>query len=299
MLKITYQKYNFHLKLEKEVRFGVHPLFLLRSIMGNELKKMCCIFARENKPCLNCQINQTCAYSSIFETVLNTTDNKKIHTSHPFILYSSQEPGEMYSYIDFDLTLLGNAVNYFPYLFQAFNLGGNNGIFKDRIKYKIESLTCDEVNIYKNGSLNLPHTTKSWEFFSKNGIAADKKCKIRFLTPFKYLPDNKFVKSFSYSAVLNSALRRQKILASFFGENSMERDLDLSVLPKSESNNSVWQDYTRFSARQQSEMQMGGFMGVMSVDGDFSLDELQILAGAELFNIGKSVSFGLGKIAID
>lgn len=299
MLKISYQKYFFRLKLEKEIRFGVHPLFLLRSILGNELKKMCCIFQKENKSCLNCQINQTCAYASIFETVLNATDNKKVHTSHPFIIYTPQEPGKTYSFIDFDLTLLGRAINFFPYIFQAFNNGGQNGLFKERIRYKIESLTCDSISIYTSGSLNLPSTVKSWEFIPASHDTLDQKCRIRLLTPFKYLPDNKMVSSFSFAAVLNSAFRRQRILASFFGENSLERDFQLPALNKTEMNNSAWQDYNRYSARQQSDMQMGGFLGELNVSGEFSADELQILRGAELFNIGKSVSFGLGKIAVD
>lgn len=298
MLKIAYQKYSFHLELEKNISFGVNPLFLLRSVLGNELKKMCCIFSTQSKSCLNCPVTQTCAYALLFETVHIAGNNSKTNAIHPFVIYSSQQTGEVYNYLNFDITLLGKGLNYFPYVYQAFALAGTQGLFKERVKYTIKHITANGEMVYDGSLLKLPQTTDLWSFRPDDAENQPDKLLIKFLTPFRFLPENKIPANVSYGDFLTSAYRRVRMLASLFDDCPPERDYKLTYLPKEEKTDTGWYDIKRYSARQKLEMQLGGFTGSMEINGNFSAAERSLLQAAELFNVGRSISFGLGKIGI-
>ena len=89
-MKISYQIFRFVLKFEKKVNVDIYPSFLLRSILGKELKTLGCIFM-DRSTCEDCPINDRCAYSYIFESIISK-DNDIIkgrnRIPHPFIIKS-------------------------------------------------------------------------------------------------------------------------------------------------------------------------------------------------------------------
>ena len=58
-----------------------------------------------------------------------------------------------------------------------------------------------------------------------------------------------------------------------------------------------WQDWHRYSNRQHSKMEMGGFAGEIILDGDVEPFG-QLLRMSEVMHVGKGVGFGLGKLDV-
>ena len=113
-MRITYNQYRFILNFEREVNFETFPLFIVRSILGKELRSLCCI-SHQNQ-CDSCLYNQTCAHSWIFETILdkqNTSLPGRERGIHPWTLQLIDSDEK---HLDFILTLCGKANDYLPYI---------------------------------------------------------------------------------------------------------------------------------------------------------------------------------------
>ena len=67
-MQVQYLPVSFFLKFEQSVFADTNPIFILRSMMGKNLRSMCCISKKST--CPECLYNRTCAYSYLFETIL-------------------------------------------------------------------------------------------------------------------------------------------------------------------------------------------------------------------------------------
>ena len=115
-MQVQYLPVSFFLKFEQSVFADTNPLFILRSMMGKNLRSMCCISKKST--CLECLYNKTCAYSYLFETILpqeNSTLPGRNRGSHPFSFSEKQNSTQkkQIESLDFTLTLFGKAINWF------------------------------------------------------------------------------------------------------------------------------------------------------------------------------------------
>jgi hypothetical protein len=84
-MKLKYLPINFTIKFSDFVHIDVNPLFIMRSMIGKNLRSMCCISKRSI--CAECMYNKTCAYAFLFETILlqeNSLLPGTNRASHPF-----------------------------------------------------------------------------------------------------------------------------------------------------------------------------------------------------------------------
>ena len=58
-----------------------------------------------------------------------------------------------------------------------------------------------------------------------------------------------------------------------------------------------WQDRSRYSNRQDTAMQLGGFVGEIVLEGDLAPFS-HLLRICEVIHVGKGTTFGLGKIKV-
>ncbi len=61
-----------------------------------------------------------------------------------------------------------------------------------------------------------------------------------------------------------------------------------------ENQNLHWEDWERYSNRQETRMKMGGFVGEVTLLGELA-PWLPLLKIGELTHVGKGATFGLGK----
>ena len=58
--------------------------------------------------------------------------------------------------------------------------------------------------------------------------------------------------------------------------------------------NLKWYDWERYSARQDTKLKMGGFIGEISFEGDIG-PFMPLIKAGEVLHVGKGTGFGLGK----
>ena len=301
-MKISYLPFDFTLKFKVTAFSDVYPAFILRSVMGRELKRFACIL--KTKECDDCPLKYQCAYSYIFESPIEK--NNKLLTgankaSHPFILNCDEDVNNSFDKLKFNLTLFGRGIDYFPYIYYAFLKAGINGLFKRRYLYEIENVKSENkpVNDGKSDYLEIPET-KKWKINLDTNEKVEKEIKLALLTPLRIKIKGKYTSQISYSDILYTAARRVKFLCGLYGENSNKNISKMvdTLSTKKASYKINWKEYTRYSARQESKMKLGGIYGQIKIEGKFSEFELSLLKFSEIFGLGKNTGLGFGKIRI-
>ncbi len=161
-MKILYGKVSFLLDFEKPISWNTLPTFILRSwntlptfilrsLLGTQLKRICCV--QRQLSCEKCNISQSCAYAVLFESPI-PKDTKVLpgrnRGAHPFVLTHGKviNSGKQY---EFTITLIGFALQFFPFVVLAFQRAGDEGIFSDQIMFSIAQIT-DSTNGYSKQS---------------------------------------------------------------------------------------------------------------------------------------------------
>jgi len=300
-MKINYSAFNLIIKPENPLIFDTMPEFLFRSVIGMELKNLSCLFKK--RKCEECDLRFQCAYSVIFESPINkdnTILEGRNYASHPFVLSVENNEKTTFDKIDLNLTLIGKAIDYLPYLFYAVSKGGESGIGKERIKYSVESIKHEENEILKDGQLSTDINRKEWIAGVNSGKGAKKKYLIEFVSPLRFKKDGKYVDKLSYEDLLNGLKRRVEILSGMYGEASdipqikEIKDLENKLV----SSNIRWVENKRWSSRQKNTMLLGGIKGTIELAGNFTPFERSLLDAGEIFHLGKSAGFGLGRIKV-
>jgi len=304
-MDLSYKKIKFIISLTKKVRFSVPVPFLFRSIIGFQLRKMCCI--AHNNVCADCMFSATCIYGLTFESIVpknNAALSGRDRISHPIIIDIDDFAGNETDSVVLNLIFLGPAIPYIPYFYYAILKGGESGITKERIPYQVNdiveysgtkrerSLMIDEQHI------DTQVEPEFWEFDPNIVTEIQKKYIITLLSPLRYKAGGYYVRQLVDKEFAICLHRRAQVLCSQYGRNDFTGDYRFSGSWTITEQNLKRRDYVHYSARQNKVMRLGGVMGNFTVSGSFSPYECALLQFAELFHGGKNTNFGLGKMKI-
>lgn len=305
-MDLTYKKIRFILSLSKKVRFPRRAPFIFRSVIGYQLRKMCCI--AHNNECSDCMFNATCIYGLTFESYIpkiNAVLSGRNHISHPVIISVDDFMKEETDSVILEITFLGPTIPYFPYFFYALKIGGESGILKERISYQISDIveissTTEERSLMINEQqINTKIEPEIWEFDPKIMTNIKKSFIITLLSPLRIKKKDSYAwKQLVEEEFIRCLHRRAQVLCSQYGNNDFSGEYQFSGNWTVTEKNLKWRDYVRYSTRQKKEMLLGGLIGNFTVSGDFSSYECAILQFAELFHGGKNTNFGLGKMKV-
>lgn len=329
-MNIYFLQVVFKLKFYSPVFADTNPLFVLRSMLGKNLRSMCCI--SHKSVCAGCQFSKTCVYAFLFETILsseNSTLPGRNRASHPFSFSSKSLAFDRKNSISIDnysftMTLFGKSIDYLPYIYAAFVRSGQNGLFKSRTPFKIESILVDGRNILiDENHLDMDFSSTEWncdfsdfrrDCDAELAHAADKEIPsqvrnndvktvseilVNLKSPLRFKVQGIYTMDFTAQDFMNCLFRRAKTLCSLYGEiSSEERNLwslpaeNLEITEK----NLRWIDLRHYSARQKTAMDLGGAVGTFKLRGKFSDTEKSLLKLAEIAGAGKNTNFGLGQL---
>ena len=125
---------------------------------------------------------------------------------------------------------------------------------------------------------------------------------LRFLTPTR-LPDRgELAAPTRFRPLAFLMLRRVLELAHFHVPGST---IDWTFRPLLEQAGAVrvvepnlrWKEWTRWSNRQQRQIDMGGYVGELTLEGDLG-PFAALLRTAEIVHVGKGATFGLGRVSV-
>ncbi len=299
LMKLKYSVVRFTIEFENGIYFKQQPHFQIRGILGANLKKIAC-FQRSIK-CSECFLKENCAYSWLFETYIpkdNTVLQGRDRGSHPFFIRSVKRRKDT-DIFDIDTVFIGKALDYIPYVFGAFEKAGRDGILKERYKYSIVSVKIGNTELLTDGNLSEPLPPEEFQIDTNNREEkTDKKININLITPLRLKKKGEIVENPGTEEIFDASFNRLNILCRMFGE--YEDDLRMPEFSvKKEDKNLSWSDSGYYSSRQKKKIVLGGFKGEIKTEIAAEKSFFDILEYASVFNIGKNVSFGLGRFSME
>ncbi len=299
-----------------------------RGGFGNAFKKVVCTIKRET--CDECLLKSKCVYSYIFETPPPEGSEilrKYEKAPHPFVIEPPLETKRDYKpneTLSFALILIGKAVDYLPYFIYTFEELGKIGIGKGRGKYLLEEVRSEEPApagfkqgsgvgskrsegkvIYSFVDRQLKQTLYYSPSLLKRGLGGvspnSSLITLHFLTPTRIIVHGDLVVDLEFHHLIRSLLRRISTLSYFHYGKRLNLDfkglIEKAHTVRVKDKNTKWHDWERYSARQDTRMKMGGFVGKITFEGDLS-EFMPFIELGEILHAGKGTSFGLGKYEI-
>jgi hypothetical protein len=293
---------------------------MLRGAFGHALKRTVCVMGPK-QACETCMLRKQCVYTKIFETFIEGEPPQFLQglqtSPRPYIIdaYDTNTTYAKGDQLEFDLTLIGRVCELHPYVIFAVSQMAERGFTKNRIPFTLtkvnwrhdnsgaeEGQQSMDVRVLYKGETQCLCEIATPALISANGNLISP-LSIQFLTPTRLKFRNQLSIDFSFRMLVFKMLRRVLEIAHFHVPDA-EPDWQFhSLLEQADTiditNRDLhWQDWHRYSNRQQAGMDMGGFIGTISLDGDFEPFS-DLLRLSEIIHVGKGTTFGLGKIIIN
>ncbi|NCD06525.1 MAG: CRISPR system precrRNA processing endoribonuclease RAMP protein Cas6 [Spirochaetia bacterium] len=285
-----YIKLEYQIKFERKVFWNKTPSIIFRSVLGAQLKKITCVL--KNNKCQECVLKDNCVYACFFETPIDKNHNILLgrdKAPHPFTL-NVVLINDISATVE--IVFIGKSKNYIPYITLALERAGCEGVSKSRTLFKI-------INIKNNNSSfnfdikTISDLSKKWPFDTS---LVDFN-KIKFLTPCRIKKQGHYLDNILANDFVIAMERRISILDKIYGDGTFViKDIEPDII--SYSLNQKWVDLNYYSSRQKTALKIGGVVGELLIPNEVDKYYLQIFQASEIFNIGKNISMGLGKIIL-
>lgn len=315
---IRYGRFRFSITPTEPLILPIYKGSTLRGGFGHALKRVVC--AVRNKECTDCLVKEKCIYSYIFETS-PPSDTKMMRkyksTPHPFIIEPPLEKRRGYKPgddISFGLTLIGKALDYLPYFIYAFSELGSIGIGKSKGKYELKTVSAIHTLEKDAGDLIIYSSkTKTLKPFEPEYLSIDFECLISktpdsgfltldFQTSTRIIYNKHLTLDLEFHILIRSLIRRLSLLYYFHCDGSPSEWDFKEIIKKAEAvkvkhRGLKWYEWERYSARQDTRLKMGGFVGKIVFEGEIE-SFMPLLKAGEILHVGKGTGFGLGKYEI-
>ncbi len=204
--------------------------------------------------------------------------------------------------LDFELVLIGRAIEALPYFVYTFVEIGRRGLGKERAKYDISRIDLlrgeNIIQIYDGET----QTISAYPSKSKKGSRPEKVAingiTLHFLTPLRLKVKGHLLTQLTFFILFERLAQRIELLAAFYGNNGPLPDLtdlkEQSNEIRVTSDKLHWYDWERYSASQKSLIKLGGLKGKIRFEGDLG-PFIPYLRLGEHVNVGQGTSFGLGR----
>ena len=278
----------------------------LRGALGYHLRNTVCNSFQLK--CFECFLRYQCAYSLFFEGtapedrkimrlyknspqpfmfLLNAKDETDIKANNPFV---------------FGMRMLGSVSELFPYV--AFSLfeAGKKGIGREQLRYETETIEQDGTVLYtKEGATIRKPQSKELSVPASTETAPS--VKVSLLSPLRIRSEGHTAKRLNFFDIAKAALRRLTIVNAFFGDGTLPPPewsnhllgLAKQVITLIDSIRPF--GFDRYSGRQERSVYLAGVLGDITFR-DVPPEWLRLLRIMEAIGLGKSTSFGFGRIAV-
>jgi CRISPR-associated endoribonuclease Cas6 len=318
-----FSRFRFRIRCKTPLLLPPYKGSTLRGGFGHAFRRIAC--ALKDKECADCLLREQCVYAYVFETPIPSDAQmmrKYTVAPHPFVLEPPPEKQKVYEAgedLSFGLTLIGRAAEFLPYFIYAFDELGRIGIGKGRGKYELREIfeeNClnhegrsnqeadDGRSIYRWDSkvLAKPDGPVLWSNLLTDSPPSPGLMRLCFMTPARIKYDGRLTKDLEFHVLFRNLLRRISLL-SYFHCNHKLNDHDFKdMIGKAKEVKTVkkvlyWDDWQRYSSRQETRLNMGGFLGEITYEGNFEPFWPYVRLG-EYMHVGKGSSFGLGRYGV-
>lgn len=306
----SYEKFRFTLEVTSLMILPPYKGAVFRGAFGNVFRRVVCAVPRGD--CATCLLRGQCLYVSFFEPPppRDYADAAKFSKAPPpFVLNPPLttkpvfRPNEL---LDFELVLIGPAIEALPYYIYTFTELGRMGLGKERGKYRLLAVDLirgeEPVRIYDGRTQMIsayPPDVRTVHHAKDDPGSA---ITLHFLTPVRLKVKGDLVTELTFPVLFERLAQRLKLLSAFYNPAAMPPDfshliaLSQSIAVTSDKLN--WYDWERYSGRQKTTMKFGGLKGSVSFSGELG-PFMPYLRLGEQVNIGQGTTFGLGRISLN
>lgn len=306
---LTVERYRFDVRLKDGLRLPPYGGSMLRGAFGHALKRSVCI--TKVAACPDCLLYHSCVYPYVFDTPrpLHSTKMRRYETvPHPFVIEVPLGPAKLEAgqQFRFALVLSGRANDHLPFLVHAWTRAWSHGMGPARSKGEIVAVSIQGESNSDDEPIYAPNTGLSLPRLGSRTIppAPDtERIDIVFRTPLRLQYQGRLVEArdFRFRQLYSNLLRRIAMLTYFHGDLPWETDFKGLVAAADqisvEAQELQWFDWTRYSSRQDKEMQLGGLIGKLRLRGNLRPFWPCLYLG-QWVHAGKNTSFGLGQYEI-
>lgn len=313
-LPLSFGQFTVSLKAERELPLPRYAGSMFRGAFGRALQHVVCV--TRTLDCPPCLLKDRCLYPYVFETPppADTQVMRKYPAApHPFVLIPPVGGRTVTPAATFDLglTVIGRALRWLPHFIFAIERMGRIGLGRGQVQATVTEV-CGwregrSFRLYapEEGTLAAAETCTQTLALpvrppSKPGSTAPpERLTIEFLTPLRVKSEEQLATSLDFPLLIRALLRRLAHLSYFHcgGDSSRVAFRDwiaLAETVRTVASTLTWYEWTRYSSRQGTTMQLGGLLGHISFEGPLAPFRPFLRAG-EVTHVGKATSFGLGQ----
>ncbi|HSR51719.1 MAG TPA: CRISPR system precrRNA processing endoribonuclease RAMP protein Cas6 [Acidobacteriota bacterium] len=318
-LRLARVRYRF--EALQPLRLPTYKGSTFRGALGKALKRTLCL--RHRLPsCDGCHLMEACRYPDLFETRFSPRRNGRhpIPTP-PFVLIPPDTPEtdfETGRQLDCGLVLIGDALADAPSFNRAFAEIGRLGLGRGRAKCRLTQIDtlsprdatpsdAPHTGPAGNRSDDLPNRPGGIIQFTAEQIIRDRsdwmqsrRWKMDFLTPTRLQNRGRLVEDPDFPVLMQRLCERVETLSRLYASDlrfDVEAILEEASRTRLIDSQIRWDDWERYSNRQQTRMRLGGFRGTATYEGNLSFFT-PLLALGEWLNVGKGATFGLGRFQV-
>jgi CRISPR-associated endoribonuclease Cas6 len=309
--EIPYLRLRCTLRAEEEALLPSFKGSMLRGAFGRALRKSVCVMGPE-QPCETCGLRAACLYTRLFETFIESEPPPFLRgqtaAPRPFVFEAEDErrrfaPGDR---LRFDLLLFGSAVGLQTLAAVAVARMAGRGLGERRRRFAVEEIAFEDAaggfRPLLSADRPRPEELAPPLLPPRDGLP-EGSITLRFRTPVRLKAGGQLLRGLGFRGLVFRMLARVLELAHFFGDRAAIDWQIQSFLRQAEGVRVVeqsfaWKDVKRYSARQGTEMSLGGFVGSMRLAGDLA-PFAPLLRTAEIVHVGKGTTFGLGRVEIE
>lgn len=308
--KIPIHTYTVNCKVSIPVSLPPYAGSVLRGVLGHGLRRL-----RINDTIAQSMSDREkyrlCPYRMVFEPP--PLDNPIYGVRDipvPYVITPPVSKKRLYhtdETLSFQITLIGYAIHKLPYIIHAFNTVMQQGIGKKNPQNTIGKAYIQNVYTqhnqliwdYKNPSV-LPHDSYAPTPQYTDTITS---VKINLVTPLRLQQQGTLITNphhITPKIFLMACVRRVYALLNIHTDTVCTTDFE--YFKHLTQNISIAHDirfhnWTRYSNRQQQKMDLGGWVGTITLEGNIT-PFMPYIYLCQYVHIGKNTSFGLGKLEI-
>lgn len=301
-------RYQFHFRMHDDLRLPEYAGSLLRGQFGSALRRTACITGA--KQCTGCPLYQTCPYPAIFETPAPESHPLQVFSQvpNPYVI----EPPPLGTRhvpaneeLVFNVVLVGRALAQLPLIAYALQRAFQRGAGKLRARAAIEDIRYERPG----GTASVWDAANSRILAHEPGLmipalADASEITLKIATPLRLqnqgrpLSQEDLRPRTLFTALLRRASLLFEIHAGIAGVVGDAAHLATLAEELTEERALRWQDWTRFSSRQQQEMTLGGVVGEWKLCGDLK-ELLPWFWLGQWLHVGKNATMGMGRYTIE
>jgi hypothetical protein len=305
-------RYRLHLTAQTPVRLPAYAGSAWRGALGHALKRTVCVTGARH--CPDCLLYRSCVYPYVFETPPPERAEKLRKypaAPHPFVVEPWPDCRELAPGAAFgvDLVLIGRGQAQLAYFIEALRRAGQGGIGKGAAqgdgRYALARVEQETAagwqTIYTAGGrlealpAQMPTIPPPPTGPVRVGLATPLRLKVAedLVTPERL----------RFRDFFSALLRRLSLLAYFHTDAPLDADFRSLVqaaeaVPIADAD-LRWHDWTRYSARQDALLQMGGLIGAFTLPGAALGPFWPCLWFGQWTHVGKGAVMGLGRYRLD